>query len=120
MKNRFCKYTVLILDRQELFKRVSVAMSSDPKNLDTRLGFAVYKTEEEMQGFTEWKPFLKPCSHRYENEFRFTFVNNTESPSTIDLGGNIRDIAVPIDAEDLYTDFFMKDEKLYYPIKESQ
>jgi hypothetical protein len=80
-------------------------------------GFVVYKTEEEMQGFIDWKPFMKPCDHDYENEFRITFINDNEKPKLLELDGDIRDIAVPINAEKIYTEMYFKDGKLHYPIK---
>lgn len=120
MKKRFGRYTVLIHNRQEFFKRVFTAIFSEPENIDARLGFVVYKAKEEMQGFIDWKPFLKPYDHNYENEFRLTFRNDNNQPKIVDIGGNIRDIAVPVEAEKLYSDIYIKDGKLFYPIEEKR
>ena len=120
MKKRFGKYTVLILERQEFFSRVFTALLKETQNTDTRLGFVVYKTAEEMQGFIDWKPFMKPYDHDYENEFRITFINDNDLPKTLELDKDIRDIAVPISAEKLYSEMYLEDGKLYYPIEDKE
>ena len=57
--------------------------------------------DEDVHGFIEWNPFLKMPQFEYQNEFRISFVNDTQKPLKLDLGVSLRDIAFPIKASDL-------------------
>ena len=63
----------------------------------------------------QWHPFRKDADDfSYQNEFRITFENDTEETFTLDLEISLRDIAVPIMADDVGKIHF-KDGKLLYP-----
>ncbi|SCP99127.1 hypothetical protein [Anaerobium acetethylicum] len=116
MQQEFGQYAVIILNRQEFFKRVENALRLEVQVRDAKMGFVTYKPEEEMSGLVEWNPFLKPENYDYQNEFRISFLNDNDAPLKLNLGSDIRDIAVPIVAEDLYENTFMADGKIYYSI----
>ena len=115
MKKEFGEFGVLILDRQTFFERVQTAICESSQNTQFTMGFVEYMPEEQHQGFIEWGPFTKKEKFNYQNEFRFTFVSDDTKPNTIDLGGSIRDIAVPIMMDDL-NEIHFENGNLLYPM----
>lgn len=52
----------------------------------------------------------------YQNEFRITFKNENEKPYILDLECTLRDIAVPIIAEDV-GQIYVEKQSIVYPIR---
>ena len=97
----FGKYGILILNRREFFSRVSTAICREINNCkDAKMGFVEYvKTNP---GLNMWHPFRKDKDiFESQNEFRITYVDDTTVKYKLDLGSDLRDIAVPILAEDI-------------------
>lgn len=115
MKKEFGQFGILILNRQVFFERVVSVLSKQREYIQTMLGFVKYIPDEKMQGLIDWNPFFKKEKFAYQNEFRMTFISGDNEPIKIDLGTTIRDIAVPIDINDL-DKIHMENGKLFYPI----
>ena len=113
MKDEFGNYGVMILNRAEFFDRISRAFVAKPEYYSGYMGFVDYV---DMQpGINEWNPFKKDVTRfGYQNEFRIAFKADNPGAITLDIG-SIRDIAVPILAEDVDKIHF-RDGKLNYPI----
>lgn len=114
MGEEFGQYGVLILNRQEFFKRVVSAIKRENTYSLWGLGFVDYLSQDQQQGFMEWHPFIKKGKFDYQKEFRITFVSSDSQAIKLDLGCSLRDIAVPIMAKDL-TEIYFKDGQLLYP-----
>ena len=85
------------------------------KNVSSaQLGYVEYLNEDANNGFTEYNPFKKGHDYAYQNEIRVTFVDDTQTPVSLDVG-DLHDIAVPL-YKDSFKDIYMKDGKLFYPI----
>ena len=78
------------------------------------MGFVEYLLEENQEGLMDWHPFIKKDCFAYQNEFRITFVSDNSEPVMLNLDCSLRDIAVPINADDLHEIHF-EDENLLYP-----
>jgi len=115
MGEEFGEYGVLVLDRKKFFERVCNALRQHSEISKAQLGFVDYMKSEDVHGFIEWNPFLKMPQYEYQNEFRISFINDTQKPLKLDLGVSLRDIAFPIKASDL-GEIFFKDNLLYYPL----
>ena len=115
MGEEFGEYGVLVLDRKKFFERVCNALRQQSEISKAQLGFVDYMKSEDVHGFIEWNPFLKMPQYEYQNEFRISFINDTQEPLKLDLGVSLRDIAFPIKASDL-GEIFFKDNLLYYPL----
>ena len=113
MKEEFGNYGVMILNRAEFFDRISRAFVAKPEYYSCYMGFVDYV---DMQpGINEWNPFKKDVTRfGYQNEFRIAFKADNPGATTLDIG-SIRDIAVPILAEDVDKIHF-RDGELNYPI----
>ena len=115
MGEEFGEYGVLVLDRKKFFERVCNALRQHSEISKAQLGFVDYMKSEDVHGFIEWNPFSKMPQYEYQNEFRISFINDTQKPLKLDLGVSLRDIAFPIKASDL-EEIFFKDNLLYYPL----
>ena len=115
MEKEFGQYGVLILNRQEFFKRVCLAISKNNNLTEPQLGFVKYISMKENSGIIDWSPFVKKDDFNYQNEFRITFINENDSPFTLSLEQSLRDIAVPINYEQ-FKDIHFENGKLLYPI----
>lgn len=114
MSNEFGEYGILILDRQEFFRRVSEAIKQSSNIKMPQMGFVEY--HDIKPGVNHWHPFKKDKSKfEYQNEFRITFVNDNDKPFVLDLGQTLRDIAVPIQAKDI-NEIYFKEGNLLYPL----
>lgn len=114
MSEEFGEYGILILDRQEFFRRISKAIKKLSNVKMAQMGFVEY--HDIKPGVNQWHPFKKDKSKfEYQNEFRITFVNDNDSPFVLDLGRTLRDIAVLIQAKDIDNIYF-KEGNLLYPI----
>ena len=68
-------------------------------------------------GYNEWHTFKKEKKlFDYQNEFRITFKNENEKPYILDLECTLRDIAVPIIAEDV-GQIYVEKQSIVYPIR---
>ena len=115
MGQEFGEYGVLILNRQEFFKRVEVALKKIKNCNDPQMGFVEY--QEMAAGYNEWHTFKKEKKlFDYQNEFRITFKNENEKPYILDLECTLRDIAVPIVAEDV-GQIYVEKQSIVYPIR---
>jgi hypothetical protein len=117
MKENHGNFAVLITNRQEFFKRVDVAIRADRSIIAAKMGFVTYEEIEGKKGITDWDSFQKPLHLAYQNEFRISIRDNTMEPKKVYLERSIRDIAVALCAEKLYTESYMKNRYFYYPIK---
>lgn len=114
MSDEFGKYGIIILDRQVFFERVENAIKKQADIKDAQMGFVEY--HDLKPGVNHWHPFKKDKSKfEYQNEFRITFINDNDQTYTLNLGRSLRDIAVPIQADDVHKIGF-KNGKLVYPI----
>ena len=115
MGQEFGEYGVLILNLQEFFKRVEVALKKIKNCNDPQMGFVEY--QEMAAGYNEWHTFKKEKKlFDYQNEFRITFKNENEKPYILDLECTLRDIAVPIIAEDV-GQIYVEKQSIVYPIR---
>lgn len=101
MGKEFGEYGVLILDRRAFFERLMNAIKANNELSQAMLGFVEYLQEKHLHGLIDWNPFRKKPKYCYQNEFRITFLTNNDTPLKLDLGCNLRDIAVPIMADDV-------------------
>ena len=81
---------------------------------ESYMGFVEYLLEENQEGLMDWHPFVKKDCFAYQNEFRITFVSDNSEPVMLNLDCSLRDIAVPINADDLHEIHF-EGENLLYP-----
>lgn len=117
MAKEFGEYGVLILDRKEFFSRVADAFKKMTNCKDAKMGFVEYHKTNE--GLNDWHPFRKDVDRfAYQNEFRITYVDDTKECFKLDLGKSLRDIAVPIMANDVGEIYFEGDNLLYPTYKE--
>jgi len=114
MQKEFGEYAVLILNRHEFFKRVVNAFKKDCQIRDARFGFVSYKSKDEMSGLVDWNPFFKPTDFDYQNEFRISFVNDLRDDLKLDLGRDLKDIAVSMKANDLFSKMRLSNGNLYF------
>lgn len=114
MKDEFGEFGILILNRQEFFQRVFKALAKNSFMKESYMGFVEYLLEEKQEGLMDWHPFVKKDCFAYQNEFRITFVSDNSEPVMLNLDCSLRDIAVPINADDLHEIHF-EGENLLYP-----
>ena len=114
MRDEFGEYGILILNRQEFFRRLNNAFQEHSSYLEAKMGFVDY--QEMKPGINQWNPFRKDKSiFGYQNEFRITFLSENREPVKLDLKQSLRDIAVPILGTDISKIHFANN-KLIYPI----
>lgn len=114
MGDEFGKFGVLILDRHEFYSRVCKAFQESKAYSDVKMGFVDY--QDMKSGINQWGPFRKEKKiYSYQNEFRISFISNDDKPVQLDLKKSLRDIAVPIYAEDVSKICF-HNNNLIYPI----
>lgn len=117
MSDEFGEYGILILDRSEFFYRVSEAFKNMKNCKEAKMGFVEYS--EIGTGLNDWHPFRKDIDKfGYQNEFRITYVDDTQNSFKLDLGKSLRDIAVPIMAEDVNEIHFEGDNLMYPTYRE--
>mgnify|MGYP007002430185 CR=1 FL=1 len=113
MKDEFGNYGILILNRFELFNRLAKAIAEKADCSSGLMGFVNYVELEP--GINEWHPFKKEkMRFGYQNEFRVAFKSDRQGAVILDIG-SVRDIAVPVLAEDV-DKICIKDGKLKYPL----
>lgn len=115
IKEEFGNFGILILDRREFFQRIIEALRENKSAKDAYMGFVEYLPEDKQQGLVNWNPFRKRDCFSYQNEFRITFITEDDRPLRLNLGCSLRDIAVPIDTDDLHEIYF-EGEDLFYPL----
>lgn len=114
MNTGFGNYCVLILDRFKFFDRLLKAFKSKPEYNFGNMGFVNYV--DLQPGINEWDPFKKDAAlFGYQNEFRVAFKSDRPGAITLELG-SIRDIAVPLLAEDI-SEIHFQNGKLLYPVR---
>ena len=114
MERDFGEYGILILNRQAFFDRVVSAIKKHPEITKAMMGFVEY--EDMKPGLNDWHPFRKDRKDfSYQNEFRITFVSDTNSALKLDLECTLRDIAVPVFASEI-DEIHFEGENLLYPI----
>ena len=118
MKEEFGEFGILILNRQEFFRRVHDALVKNHFTKQSRMGFVEYLSEAKQHGLIDWHPFVKKEHFAYQNEFRITFVSDSPDPIMLDLECSLRDIAVPINADDL-NEIHFHEGNLLYPVYET-
>ena len=119
MKDEFGEFGILILDRQEFFKRIYAALTKNNLTKDAYMGFVEYLPKERQEGLMDWHPFIKKDCFNYQNEFRITFVSNDSEAMLLDIGRSLRDIAVPINITDL-NEIHFEGENLLYPVYDKE
>lgn len=77
MKDEFGDFGILILDRQEFFRRIIKALH-ESKAKDIYMDFVEYLSEDKQQGSVNWNPFRKRDCFSYQNEFRITFITEDD------------------------------------------
>ena len=115
MRDVFGKYAILITDVNEFVNRVITPLTRDPNMSGVIFGYVNYRNPETLSGYAEWTPFSKIAKDSYQKEFRISFINKDEGVYTLNLLRGLEDIAHPMNADELYSELYIKDGRLYFP-----
>ena len=66
MRSEFGKYGILILNRQEFFRRVIKALDMNGHFYNKCMGFVEYLPDEELKGIVDWHPFVWDLSNTFQ------------------------------------------------------
>lgn len=100
MISEFGEYAVLIINPNELIERIK-KVAKQNEYTDFKSSFIEYKSLRKNKGFIEWNCFCKDDIYSYQNEYRISFVSNSEQRIVLDLKSSLRDIVKIIDPKDL-------------------